>query len=115
MKISILGILLFSIIIVGCKKETKPIPVQVVQPVQLTLNGQMFIVTKGRENIVLGDETVVLLDKSIMKQYCDSKAEEWKSNLLVLQSNIEAETMEYRALNKSNIIDYQSISSKFHL
>jgi len=98
-------VLPLSIFLAGCKPAEKP-PEKVVvvdSPSQITITGQMFIVTKGRENVVLGDETVSVIGRDDLSQYCNSRAEEWKSNVLVLQSNIDADLAAYNSMDESNI------------
>jgi len=110
MKTITLGIiLLLSSFLLGCNQSEKPEDKQTVatrhtdEAEPIAISGQIFVVTKGRENITLGDESIALVDEKDLKQYYDSMAPQWESNLLVLQSNITQELSDYKSLNKIDL------------
>lgn len=95
--------------ILGCKKaetsgsqdeksENEPI-----KSPGIVISGEIFIVTKGRENIPIGDERIVLLDADKVSNYYGSKAQAWQRDLEVSQNNIQSEIAIYKSLNQSNI------------
>ena len=63
MKIKILPILIFAALVAltGCK------------PKETTLSGQVFIVTKGAENVKLGDVEILLIEKSQVTDFLQKK------------------------------------------
>ncbi len=63
MKIKIFSILIFAVLfgLVGCK------------PKETMLSGQVFIVTKGAENIKLGDVAILLIEKSQVTDFLQKK------------------------------------------
>jgi hypothetical protein len=109
-KLIFLGsILLVSTILCGCKKPEPPaakVDVPATNPTELqqvTVSGEIFVVTKGRENIPLGDERIELVDAQLVRQYYDSMWGQWQSNFMVLQDTINQDFAAYQALYESNI------------
>jgi len=68
---------------------------------QALITGQIFIVTKDRENVTLGDVKIALLDKGETRTYFNSKALEWSNALAIAQANVDQATRNYD-VNKSS-------------
>ncbi len=99
----------------GCKQREKEqvIENKIVEPEQALITGQIFIVTKGRENVVLGDEKVALLDAHDTRAYFNSKFLEWSNKLVVAQAEVDRATANYDALYKAEL-DKFAAAKKYH-
>src|ERR1035441_8452324 len=89
----------------GCKpkEQSKVISNKVVNEGQAIIHGQMFIVTAGRANVVLGDEEVALVDEQKLLGYFNSKMVEWTNALAAAQTRIDQASAAYSALFKEEI------------
>jgi len=99
----------------GCKpkQQAKVISNTVVNEQQAVILGQMFIVTAGRANVVLGDEQVALVDEKKLLGYFNSKTVEWSNALSAAQTKIDQASAEYSALFQEEI-DKLSKTKKWH-
>ena len=95
----ILGVL-SGLAIDGCKPKEQVIANKVVESEQALITGQIFIVTKGRANVVLGDEKIALLDAHETRTYFNSKALEWSNTLAAAQLKVDQAARIYDALYK---------------
>src|SRR5580704_9250941 len=93
-------VLFLAVVGGGCKPKEKEqvIANKVVEPEQALIIGQIFIVTKGRENVVLGDEKIALLDAHETRTYFNSKAIEWSNALVMAQVKVDQATTNYDSL-----------------
>jgi hypothetical protein len=98
----ILGVLA-SLVVSGCKPQEQVIANKVVDSDQALITGQIFIVTKGRENVVLGDEKVALLDTHEARTYFNSKAVEWSNELAAAQEKVDQASKNYDAIYKDEL------------
>jgi hypothetical protein len=87
----------------GCKPKEQVIANKVVESEQALITGQIFIVTKGRANVVLGDEKIALLDAHETRTYFNSKAVEWSNALAVAQVKVDQTATIYDALYKEDL------------
>ena len=99
----------------GCKPKEKEqvIANNVVESEQALITGQIFIVTKGRDNVVLGDEKVALLDATETRTYFNSKFLEWSNKLVAAQAEVDQATTNYDALYKADL-DKFAAAKKYH-
>ena len=99
----------------GCKPKEKEqvIANNVVESEQALIIGQIFIVTKGRENVVLGDEKVALLDAHETRTYFNSKFLEWSKALVAAQAEVDRVTKNYDAIYKEDL-DKFAAAKKYH-
>jgi hypothetical protein len=84
-------VLFLGFVVAGCKPKEKEqvIANNVVESEQALITGQIFIVTKGRDNVVFGDEKVALLDAAETRTYFNSKALEWSNALASAQAKVD--------------------------
>lgn len=108
------------LIATGCKPKEQVIANQVVQEKEAMITGQIFIVTKARENIVLGDEKVALLDAKELKAYLNSKITEWSNALEAAQAkvneasaNVSLAESNFASLYKADIEKYTT-AKRYH-
>ncbi len=90
---TVLALLLsFAFAITGCKKSDpgQVISDKVVQPEQALITGQMFVVTKARQNVVLGDEKLALVDSKKTLRWFKKNATEWSNTLATAEASVEA-------------------------
>ena len=108
-----------AISLFGCKpKEKEQVTSnKVIQQEQLPeeklINGQIFIVTKGGENIRLGDVEVALFDQQQMWKCFDSHALQWSNSLAEAQAKVDEATTNYNALYKDDL-DKFTAAKKYH-
>ena len=89
-KLRLIGLLLVAAVAAsGCKPKEQE---------QAVIHGQMFIVTAGRANVVLGDEEVALVDEEKLLGYFNSKMVEWTNALAAAQTKIDQAGAAYGAL-----------------
>jgi hypothetical protein len=105
---SILAVVIAVMVIVAVAifnlpKKEQVIANKVVEPEQSLITGQIFIVTKGRENVVLGDEKVALLSAQEARVYFNSKALDWSNALAIAQITVDQATANYDALYKDEL------------
>lgn len=81
------------------------------KPKPTTLTAQVFIVTKGAENVKLGDVEILLIEKSWMTNYLETRQPTIESMLEAKQQEIKNGT--YLQCYKTNA-DYINISSDYH-
>jgi hypothetical protein len=84
-----------------------------VQPEQALITGQIFIVTKERQNVVLGDVKVALLDADQTGTYCNSKALEWSNALTAALAKVDQAVINYDALYKDELAKFTA-AKKYH-
>ena len=101
--------------VAGCKPKEKEqvIANNVAEPEQVLITGQIFIVTKGGENVVLGDVKVALLDADETGTYFNSKALEWSNALTAAQAKVDQATTDYDALYKDDLAKFAA-ARKYH-
>lgn len=102
--------------VVGCKPKEQVIANKVVESEQALITGQIFVVTKGRANVVLGDEKVALLDANATRAYFNSKAIEWSNALAMAQGKIETaftNNEAYAALFDNDLAKFTT-AKKYH-
>ena len=99
----------------GCrpKEQEQVIANKIVASEQALITGQIFIVTKGRENVVLGDEKVALLDAKETRTYFNSKALEWSNTLAIAQAKVDQAATSYDALYKDELAKFAT-AKKYH-
>ena len=97
-------VLFLAFAFAGCKPKEKEqvIANKVVKSEQALITGQIFIVTKGRANVVLGDEKIALLDAHETRTYFNSKALEWSNALAMAQVKVDQATKSYELKNSSD-------------
>jgi len=114
--------LFLTFAVAGCKPKEKEqvIANKVVESEQALITGQIFIVTKGRANVVLGDEKIALLDAHETRTYFNSKALEWSNTLAIAQAKVDEATAKVdlattnlNALYKNDLEKYAS-AKKYH-
>ncbi len=108
-------ILLFALVIAGCRqKEKEPvISNKVVQSEEMQITGQIFIVTKEGENVVLGDVEVALFDQRQMWTCVNSNALQWSNSLAAAQAKVDQATTNYDALYKDDMGKFIA-AKKYH-
>lgn len=89
--------------VAGCKPKEQVIENKVVGSGQALITGQIFIVTKGRADVVLGDEKVALLDAHEIQTYFNSKALEWSNALAMAEAKVDRATSNYDAIYKDEL------------
>jgi hypothetical protein len=104
----ILGVL-FSLAVAGCKPKEQVIANKVVESEQALITGQIFIVTKGRANVVLGDEKIALLDAHETRTFFNSKAVEWSNALAVAQVKVDKAATIYDALYRNDLAQLEAL------
>lgn len=98
-----------SVAVSGCKKsdqaQEKQIIIEnsVVEPQQAIITGQIFIVTKGRDNIPIGDEAVYVVNLDELQGYYNNSSTNWETTLLADVSKIVDGASNYLALDRSNL------------
>lgn len=106
-------ILLFAFVVAGCGQKEQGTSNKVVQPEDMQIAGQIFIVTKGGENVVLGDVEVALFDQRQMWNRVNHKALQWSNSLAEAQAKVDQATTNYDALYKDDI-DKFTTAKKYH-
>ncbi len=106
-------ILLFAFVVAGCGQKEQGTSDKVVQPEDMQITGQIFIVTKGGENVVLGDVEVALFDQRRMWNSVNHKALQWSNSLAEAQAKVDQATTNYDALYKDDI-DKLTNAKKYH-
>jgi len=108
-------VLFFVFAVAGCKPKEKEqvIANKVVESEQALITGQIFIVTKGGENVVLGDVKVALLDADQTGTYFNSKALEWSNALAAARLKVDQATRNYDALYKDDLAKFAA-AKKYH-
>ena len=79
------------------------------------LNGEIFIVTKGGENIRLGLVTVQAISEDKMKEYITKKISESKYNIDRLGIDIDKSKEEYHIAEKDEILSEDEYKRRFRL
>lgn len=92
---------------VGCGQKNSNQPAQQaisqptnvpVQATSLTITGQIFIVTKGAENVTLGDVEVALINEDAFRNYLNSHELAWSNSLVNAMDDIHRASTNYSAL-----------------
>jgi len=96
-------------VVAGCRQKEK----EQVQPEDMQITGQIFIVTKGGENVVLGDVEVALFDQRRMWNRVNSQALQWSNSLAEAQAKVDQATTNYDALYKDDL-DKLTTAKKYH-
>jgi hypothetical protein len=104
-----------AIVLSGCKPKEKESATlnKVAPPEEKLIAGQIFIVTKGGENIPLGDVEVALFDQQQMWTCFDSHALKWSNSLAEAQAKVDQATTNYDALYKDDITKFTT-AKKYH-
>jgi len=68
-KTLLLTLSMFTLVFTGCSKEPETVAREAPRPVSVGLNGDVFIVTRGGENIKLGLVTVTAVPETAMLSY----------------------------------------------
>jgi hypothetical protein len=103
----------FIFIISGCKPKEQVIANQVVKSQDALLTGQIFIVTKSRQNIVLGDQKIDLLDAGEVRTYFNSKVIEWSNSLEAAQAKVSQATSNVNLAQTNLDLLYKSDLDKY--
>jgi hypothetical protein len=108
-------LLALAVVLSGCKPKGKEsvTPNKVAPPEEKLIAGQIFIVTKGGENIPLGDVEVALFGQQQMWTCFDSHALKWSNSLAEAQAKVDQATTNYDALYKDDI-DKFTTAKKYH-
>jgi hypothetical protein len=108
-------LLLCAFVVAGCRQKEKEqgISNKVVQPEEMQITGQIFIVTKEAKNVVLGDVEVALFDQRQMWTCMNSNALQWSNSLAEAQAKVDQATTNYDALYKDDI-DKFTAAKKYH-
>ena len=85
------------------QKNEQVIANKVVESEQALITGQIFIVTKGHANVMLGDVKVALLDAHATRSYFNSNAVAWSKALASAQSKVDQAAGKYDALYKDQL------------
>jgi hypothetical protein len=99
----------------GCKPKEIPssVPDQAAKPATLQIAGRVFIVTKGSQNIVLGDVKVSVLDEPELWACLNTNAVKWTNTLAAEQAKVDLATTNYDALYKADF-DKLNTAKKYH-
>jgi hypothetical protein len=100
------------LIMAGCGQKQPPQAViiqnKVVAPEPVMVSGQMFIVTKGHDNVFLGDEKVALITTNQLADFIVQGVTDWSNQLNTASSNCEDALTHYSALDKTELDKYQA-------
>ena len=106
--------------LVGCKQDEKSsaAPDQTASALPATpepavITGQIFLVTTDRQNVVLGDEKIALVNVDEARKYFNSKAAEWSNTMAVAQANLDRAASNYHALYREGLDKYAA-AKKIH-
>jgi len=72
-------------------------------PHETLITGKIFIVTKGRQNVTLGDEKIALLDGRAFRQLYLSNSAAWSNALILAQANVLQAEANYDALYRDDL------------
>jgi hypothetical protein len=108
-------LLLCAFVVAGCRQKEKEqgISNKVVQPEEMQITGQIFIVTKEAKNVVLGDVEVALFDQRQMWTCINSNALQWSNSLAEAQAKVDQATTNYDALYKDDLEKFTA-AKKYH-
>jgi hypothetical protein len=108
-------LILLALLFGACKPQEKEqvIDNKVVRPQESVITGQLFIVTKNRANIVLGDEKIALLDEDETRKYLNPKFIEWSNSLAEAQFRVDVATKNFDSLYQKDLKTFLS-SKKYH-
>ena len=97
--------------VAGCKPKEQVIGNKVVESGQALITGQIFIVTKGGENVVLGDVKVALLDAGETRTHFNSKALEWSNALAIAQAKVDQATANFDAIYRDELVKLAAVKN----